>query len=151
MKLAEALLQRADTNNYLSRLGQRIAQNARVQEGLEPAEDPLQLLEEAVRILKSSEDLIVRINKINLETTLANGMTMMEAIVRRGSLEKEHALLLRAIESAQTDVERYSQKEIRWVSVISIKDMQQRVQDAAQRIRELNTMIQEANWTTTLP
>ena len=92
MKLAEALLQRADTNNYLSRLGQRIAQNARVQEGLEPAEDPLQLLEEAVRILKSGEDLIVRINKVNLETTLANGMTMMEAIVRRGSLDKAHAI-----------------------------------------------------------
>ena len=110
-----------------------------------------QLLEEALRILREGEELVIRINKVNLEAILPNGMTMMEAIVRRTSLEKEHSLLLRMVKSAQKDSDRYTRNEIRWISVINIREMQQRIQDTAQRIRELNTLIQECNWLTTLP
>lgn len=151
MKLAEALLQRADMKNHLDRLQERITQNARIQEGDTPEEDPLELLEEALRILREGEELVIRINKVNLEAILPNGMTMMEAIVRRTSLEKEHSLLLRMVKSAQKDSDRYTRNEIRWISVINIREMQQRIQDTAQRIRELNTLIQECNWLTTLP
>lgn len=151
MKLAEALLQRSDMQNHLERLKGRITQNARVQEGDEPAEDPLELLEEAQRILRASEELIIRINKANLEAKLSNGMTMMEAIVRRTGLQNEHSLLVSAVNAAQREGYRETRNEIRWISILNVKEMQQRVQDAAQRIRELNTLIQECNWTTTLP
>ncbi len=151
MKLAEALLQRSDMQNHLERLKGRITQNARVQEGDEPAEDPLELLEEAQRILRDSEELIIRINKANLEAKLSNGMTMMEAIVRRTGLQNEHSLLVSAVNAAQREGYRETRNEIRWISILNVKEMQQRVQDAAQRIRELNTLIQECNWTTTLP
>ena len=40
MKLAEALQERADLNRRLQQLQQRLANNAIVQEGEQPAEDP---------------------------------------------------------------------------------------------------------------
>ena len=49
MKLAEALLLRTDMNVELGRLGRRLARNARVEKGSVPGEDPLVLLEEALR------------------------------------------------------------------------------------------------------
>ena len=47
MKLAEALVIRADTQKRLERVKARLLRNAKVQEGDPPAEDPLTLLAEA--------------------------------------------------------------------------------------------------------
>jgi len=46
MKLAEALHLRADLQKRIAQLGDRLNNNARVQEGDEPAEDPAVLLAE---------------------------------------------------------------------------------------------------------
>ena len=52
MKLAEALQERADINKRISELRRRLGNCLLVQEGEEPAEDPLALLKE----LDSSTD-----------------------------------------------------------------------------------------------
>ncbi|EJS88800.1 hypothetical protein AAUPMB_08674, partial [Pasteurella multocida subsp. multocida str. Anand1_buffalo] len=44
MKLAEALMQRADAQRRLAQLNQRLQQNAKYQEGEKPAEHPADLL-----------------------------------------------------------------------------------------------------------
>ena len=46
MKLAEALIERADLQRHLAQLQARLLQNAQYQEGESPAEDPAALLEE---------------------------------------------------------------------------------------------------------
>ena len=46
MKLAEALQERADLNRRIQQLQQRLENNAMVQEGERPAEDPAELLAE---------------------------------------------------------------------------------------------------------
>ena len=46
MKLAEALQERADLVNNIERLRARVRNNAQVQEGEEPAENPKALIKE---------------------------------------------------------------------------------------------------------
>jgi ABC-type hemin transport system substrate-binding protein len=46
MKLAEALILRADTQKRIEQLKQRLNANARVQQGEKPAEDPKKLMTE---------------------------------------------------------------------------------------------------------
>ena len=46
MKLAEALQERADINSRLAELYPRLSNNAIVQEGEKPAEDPQSLIDE---------------------------------------------------------------------------------------------------------
>ena len=51
MKLAEALQERADLNRRIEQLRARLENNALVQEGESPAEDPSELLAELDRCL----------------------------------------------------------------------------------------------------
>ena len=46
MKLANALAQRADLQRRMAQLGSRLMNNAKVQEGEQPAEEPKELLAE---------------------------------------------------------------------------------------------------------
>ena len=50
MKLAEALILRADSNRRVEQLKQRLLRNAKVQEGNQPAEDPQELIVELERV-----------------------------------------------------------------------------------------------------
>jgi hypothetical protein len=63
MKLAEALLLRADMQKKLASLRERIGQNAVVQEGEQPHEDPNKLLKEAVEVLGQFERLVAAVNR----------------------------------------------------------------------------------------
>lgn len=63
MKLAEALSLRADLQKRISQLEVRLKNNARIQEGEEPAEDPRGLMDELNNNLNDLETLIFRINR----------------------------------------------------------------------------------------
>jgi hypothetical protein len=63
VKIAEALLLRADMQKKLASLRERIAQNAVVQEGDHPHEDPSKLMEEAIAVLGQLETLVFQINE----------------------------------------------------------------------------------------
>ena len=65
MKLAEALIERADVQRRLAQLQSRLLQNAQYQEGESPAEDPAALLEEYRRANEALHRLIVQINLAN--------------------------------------------------------------------------------------
>ena len=58
MKLAEALILRADHQKRLEQLKQRLLRNAKVQEGDRPAEEPGELLAELERVAADLEGLI---------------------------------------------------------------------------------------------
>ena len=73
MKLAEALIERADVQRHLAQLQSRLLQNAQYQEGESPAEDPAALLDEYRRANEALHRLIVQINLANQRAVLADG------------------------------------------------------------------------------
>ncbi len=149
MKLATALSERADLQRRISELSVRLNNNAKVQEGEKPAEDPAALLAELDDCLKRLEDLIARINKTNNET-VDGGVTIADLIARRDS-RKERIRIMRAFLNETSDrVNRYSKAEIKILSTVSVPELQKQVDAYAKELRETDERIQGLNWTTEL-
>ena len=60
MKLALALSERSDLQRKISELGQRLNNNAKVQDGEKPAENPEELLSELDSCITRLEELMAR-------------------------------------------------------------------------------------------
>lgn len=149
MKLATALSERADLQRRLNQLLERLNNNAKVQEGEEPSEDPKALLRELDNLLDRLEWLIARINLTN-SRTLSEGLTMTELLARRDCLAKRVSALRSFLNEASAKVDRYSQKEIRILSTVKVSALQKQVDAASKDLRELDERIQGLNWTTEL-
>lgn len=146
MKIAEALLLRADMQKKIASLRERVGNNAVVQQGDKPHEDPATLIEEAFSVLKEMETLVFRINQANLKNTLPDGRSLTESIARRDTLVAQHSLLQHAIAKSQREPDRYSMSEIKWIATLKVGSLQKQTEDLAKKIRELNAAIQETNW-----
>jgi hypothetical protein len=146
MKLAEALLLRADLQKKIASLRERIVANAVVQEGDRPSEDPDELLKTAAGVVAELETLVYNINRTNLATTLADGRTLTQAIAHRDGLVQRHALLQGAVAGSRKEPERYGVREIKWKATMEVAKLQRQADDLAKNIRELNGHIQETNW-----
>lgn len=146
MKLAEALLLRADMQKKIASLRERIVANAVVQETDKPHEDPNVLMKEAFAVIDQLEELITKINKTNLKTKLADGRTLTDAIALRDTLKAQHSLVQAAIDGARKEPDRYGMREIKWVATVNVAKLQKQSDDLSKKIRELNARIQEANW-----
>ena len=120
MKLAEALLLRADCRKKLESLRDRLSRVARIQEGDQPAEDPTRLLDQVTQVTTSLTDLVVRINQANSNTTLPDGRRITEVLALRDTLEIHHSILKNTLSHATGCTERYSSREIRWVTNVNI-------------------------------
>ena len=88
MSLAEALQMRADIKTRISQLRSRLNDNAKVQEGETPAEDPLRLIELLSAECEAYETLIRRINLTNA-ATVWEGKTLTALLARRDTLSLE--------------------------------------------------------------
>jgi len=141
MKLAEALLVRADAQKKLASL-----RNALVQDGEKPAEDPVVLMKEVAGVLDELERLIVAINTANLKHKLDDGRTLTEAIARRDKLILQHATIQSAIQGTRRETDRYSTREIKWKPTLEVRKLQKQSDDLSKQLRELNARIQETNW-----
>ena len=141
MKLAEALIERADVQRHLAQLQARLLQNAQYQEGESPAEDPAALLDEC-RLHR----LIVQINLANQRVTLADGTGMVVALAERERLKAEHAVLTKLADAATPEQSRYSRSEIKMLAAVDIKELRRRADDTAKACRLLDIQIQQANW-----
>ena len=150
MKLADALLLRADLTKKLASLRERIVANAVVQEGDEPHEDPKELLSEAFAVMEQLEDLVARIHETNVATSIPDGPTLTRAIARRNLLESKHALLTAALGGTKKEPDRYGVREIKWVATLKVPKLQKQADDIAKKLRELNAKLQETNWNVTL-
>ena len=88
MKLAEALQERADLNRRIQQLQQRLGNNAVVQEGEAPAEDPAELLRELDGCAENLEQLIARINLTNCRAEV-DGESLTALLARRDALDRK--------------------------------------------------------------
>ena len=149
MKLATALSERADIQRRIAELSTRLNNNAKVQEGEQPSEDPNELLKELDRSIKRLEELISRINRTNNETKQGKG-TLTDLIAKRDCL-KERIRVMRDFLNASSDkINRYSKAEIKIVSTVSVADLQKKVDAYSKELRETDELIQGLNWTTEL-
>lgn len=150
MKLAEALALRSALQTQLVELGQRLQQNARYQEGEDPAEDASALLLQVDRIAGELETLVVQVNVRNLATEVEPGLSMTAALARRDALKTRHRQRAQLAEAASTPVDRYSRTELRSISAVNVRALRTEIDDLAREIRELDTRIQGINWATDL-
>ncbi len=82
MKLAEALMERADLSVKIDQLETRIQSNCLVQEGEIPLEDPKVLMEELDSCIVRLQYLISKINLTNCSTVI-EGRTITEIIAEK--------------------------------------------------------------------
>lgn len=150
MKLAEALLERADLQKRLVQLKERLLRSTVVQEGEQPAEDPDSLLVEMENIIKSLKILVTRINHTNSTTTLVNYGTISDAITHRELLMKKRSILESFIEKASIMDMRYSHSEIKTIPTVNVKELQDQVDDISKQYRLVDTLLQQTNWLTDL-
>lgn len=149
MKLAEALILRADHKKRLEHLRERLLRIAKVQEGDDPAENPAALLAEAERVAQELTRLIQRINRTNSSARLddkSGGQTIADAIAERDTLRLRHTLLSSVIQAAVVQQDRFTKSEVRFRSTVDVAALQQQADNLAQDYRELDTRIQSANW-----
>lgn len=149
MKLASALSERADIQRRLSELSGRLANNAKVQDGDTPAENPEKLLAELDNLMTRLEELISRINLTN-SLTKTDGITLTELISRRDCLKKRISLMRGFLNAASEKVDRYSRTEIRIYSAVDVEKLQKDTDRLSKQLRETDEKIQELNWTTEL-
>lgn len=148
MKLAEALIARADYQRRLEQLKQRLMQSARVQEGDEPAEDPASLLGEIERVAAQLQELIQRINRTNAATSFDKKMTISDALAVRDILRLRHEVYRSLAQAAAAKQDRFSRFEVKFESTVDVGDIQQQADDLAREHRNLDTRVQELNWQT---
>lgn len=146
MKLAEALILRADMQKRLEQIRNRLYNNVIVQEGEEPSENPEDLLKEFIFLQDDLNNIIKSINRTNNNTPFNDKMSLADALVERDSILSKRSLFSGAAGLASQRQDRYSRTEIKNVSTIDIKEYQRQADELAKEYRELDTKIQGLNW-----
>ena len=149
MKLAEALLERADLNRKIGQLRQRLNDNALVQEGETTPEEPEQLLKELNACLRRLEELMIRINLTNSKTMVGED-TLTEMIARRDCLRTKLSIYQDLISNASQKTNRARFSEIKILSAVDVKKLQKDYDRFSRQLRQLDNKIQETNWLTDL-
>ena len=150
MKLAEALILRADCQKRFNQLKARLVTNAKIQEGDQPAETPQELIAELGRVSAELLDLIKRINKTNSATALSTGGTISDALAERDVIALQRAAYAELAQAASINVGRYTRSEVKYISTIDVAEIQKRADELAKNYRDLDARIQELNWQTEL-
>lgn len=149
MKLAEALVLRADLARRLDQITARMLRNAKVQEGDSPAEDPAALLDEHDRTAADMQALIARINRTNSTTRLGEG-TISDALAARDVLRLRQAARRDLAGEATITQMIGTRSEVRFRPAINVAEVQKQADMLAREMRTLDARIQETNWLTEL-
>ena len=150
MKLAEALILRADCQKRFAQLESRLMTNARIQEGDVPAEAPQDLLVEIERTTSELLILIQRINKTNSNTDVGDGRTISDALAERDVIQIRRTAYANLAQAAAITQGRFTRSEIKYIATINVGEIQKRADELAKNYRDLDARIQELNWQTEL-
>ncbi|BAZ43221.1 hypothetical protein NIES4102_02210 [Chondrocystis sp. NIES-4102] len=150
MKLAEALILRADCQRKIYQIKDRLIRSAKVQEGEEPPEQPEVLLEELNSLIDQLTDLVGKINRTNSSTMLNNNLSISDALAQRDTMQLKRNAYDALVETAASRQDRYGRAEIKYISTVNVAQLQTEVDRLARDYRLLDTKIQQANWNTEL-
>lgn len=146
MKLAEALIRRADLQKRLEVLKTRINSNLIIQEGMEPAENPKLLIDEFMQLQEELETYIKRINKTNSVSMFDKENTIADIIAHRDILMEKRNLLYNIVKNGSELTDRYSTSEIRNIGTVDVKAIQKEADRISKEYRELDILLQGKNW-----
>ena len=149
MKLAEALQERADLNSKMNELRSRLSNNATVQEGEAPAENPAELLSQLDECAARLEELIARINATNCATVTERG-TLTELIAKRDCLTLRLSAYRNLVDEASCLAPRATRTEHKIDSAGDVKKVQKQADELAKELRLTDNLIQQSNWLTEL-
>lgn len=149
MKLAEALQERADLNRKISELRGRLMNNAVVQEGEQPLEDPNVLLQELNQSIERLTYLMTRINMTNCNTIM-EGRSLTDWIAEKDGLSIKILNYRMLIQEASDIARRASRTEIKLFSAVDVSALQKQADEFSKRLRLLDNQLQENNWKTEL-
>ena len=149
MKLAQALILRADTQKRIEQLKVRLLSNAKTQENEKPSEDPKLLLKELDKLTSELFTLICSINLTNSSAKF-DGVSLTEMIAKKDALSLKANVLREFATSASQKVDLYSNSEIKILSTVDVAALQKQVDALSKEIRELEMKLQEANWSVDL-
>ncbi|CDM94751.1 conserved hypothetical protein [Limnospira indica PCC 8005] len=149
VKLAEALILRADLQKRIAQLQQRLLRTLKVQEGEEPPEDPQDLMGELENLSAELLRLIQQINRTNSVTQL-EGKSLSDALAERDTLKLKRSVYKAAVEAASERYDRYTRGELKVLTTINVAEVQKLTDSLAQNHRQLDTKIQALNWATDL-
>jgi hypothetical protein len=150
MKLAEALILRADKQKRLEQLKERILQNVKIQDGTQPAEKPGKLLAELEALTEELVDLVQKINRTNSTTSFDKTRTIADILAERDYFAQRQSVYREIVKAASVNRDRMMRTEIKFVATIKVVEMQKMADELAVKHRELDTKIQELNWKTEL-
>lgn len=143
MKLAEALLLRADLMKKIEQLQNRISPVLIVSDDKLPQEDPIKLLAQLRKTINDLKALIIRINKTNNDTVVEGEGVLMEALAKRDSLKMLSEKLRNAAQINNSG-------DSNLKTTIDIKKLQVEMDQTGRAFREIDSEIQEINWLTEL-
>jgi hypothetical protein len=146
MKLAEALILRADLKKRIEQLRERLRRNAKVQEGDEPAERPEYLMEEFERSAAELEVLIRRINSTNATVMFDSLHLISDAIAKRDGFDLRIRILREVLASTSETGWLMTRSEIKSVVTVDPAALQRQLDDLSRQRRELDTQLQSINW-----
>ena len=109
-----------------------------------------ELMKELDSCLKQLEDIIFRINATNMKTKNAKGVTLTQLMAQRDVLTMRVNTLRNVFNSASESQNRYSQSEIKMVTVVDVKKLGKKVDDLSAKLRVLDMEIQALNFSADL-
>lgn len=146
MKLAEALIRRADSQKRFEQVKARLVGNAKVQEGDVPAEAPAELIAELDRVAYDLLELIKRINKTNSATVFNGSETLSDALAQRDLIALRRGAYAELAQAASITQGRYMRSEVKFVATVNVAEIQKNADQLAKEYRERDARIQELNW-----
>lgn len=150
MKLAEALMLRADYQAKIYELKARIQNNVKVQEGEEVIEEPEMLIKTLEETITNLESLVIRINRTNAQIMGDDKHTLADLIAKRDMLKKKRNIYNEIIQEASFKQNRMMRTEVKFINTVNVARLQKEVDALAKAYREIDVKLQEKNWTTDL-
>lgn len=152
MKLGEALTLRKDLGSRYKEVFQRLTSNIVIEKGTEPVFDIEALSKESEALLAQEADLIKRINKTNALTILEDSTSISDLIARRDFLVKLKAHFTTIGGTARPRRERDygGVAPIEYVPLLDARVATAAQDKVAKEFRELDTKLQELNWSVDL-
>ena len=150
MKITEALMERRDTKARMEALKGRLFANAKVEEGVSPAEPPDALLAELLQEVAAFEALVARINRTNAAVSLPDGTPLVLALIQKDMLRYRHLVSSNLANRAVASPGRYSARELRTIPAVDVAALRRQADAYARQGRQLDAQIQRLNWDTEL-
>jgi len=150
MKLAEALIKRAELKTRSEQIRSRISASVKVQEGDEPADDVTELIRDYEDLAVEMLVLVRKINATNAATIFEAGNSLSDILAVRENLKLRHKLYVEMIDQSTIRQARFSRNEVKFRRTVDVKSIRKVADDLARTYRELDIRIQALNWVTEL-